>query len=356
MTRWAAVLAGGSGTRFWPLSTPEIPKQMLALAGDLSLLEQAVRRLEGLIAPTRIIVVTAERLRSETAKLLAHIPNENILGEPQPASTGPALTWATVYAAQRDPDASILSLHADWFVGDDHAFRETASRALDVAEGHDVLVTVGIVPDRPEVGYGYIEPGDPLGREGEGEGEGEEDARSVVRFTEKPSREEAVRLVASGALWNSGLFAWTSARFLAETRAVATEISGVLAQLEAGDVQDFFANVTAIAVDYSHFERSDRVAVVPGNFPWDDVGTWGALSRVRSQDSSGNVLVGDTVQRDASNCVVWAEDGAVVIDGVQGLVVVQANGVTLVTTTERAAHLKQLLASLPPRFRPSGGL
>ncbi|MCH7775482.1 MAG: mannose-1-phosphate guanylyltransferase [Gemmatimonadetes bacterium] len=354
MTRWAAVLAGGSGTRFWPLSTPEIPKQMLALAGDLSLLEQAVRRLEGLIAPTRIIVVTAERLRSETAKLLAHIPNENILGEPQPASTGPALTWATVYAAQRDPDASILSLHADWFVGDDQAFRETASRALDVAEGHDVLVTVGIVPDRPEVGYGYIEPGDPLGREGEGEGEG--DARSVVRFTEKPSREEAVRLVASGALWNSGLFAWTSARFLAETRAVATEISGVLAQLEAGDVQDFFANVTAIAVDYSHFERSDRVAVVPGNFPWDDVGTWGALSRVRSQDNSGNVLVGDTVQRDASNCVVWAEDGAVVIDGVQGLVVVQANGVTLVTTTERAAHLKQLLASLPPRFRPSGGL
>lgn len=354
MTRWAAVLAGGSGTRFWPLSTPEIPKQMLALAGDLSLLEQAVRRLEGLIAPTRIIVVTAERLRSETAKLLAHIPNENILGEPQPASTGPALTWATVYAAQRDPDASILSLHADWFVGDDQAFRETASRALDVAEGHDVLVTVGIVPDRPEVGYGYIEPGDPLGREGEGEGE--EDARSVVRFTEKPSREEAVRLVASGALWNSGLFAWTSARFLAETRAVATEISGVLAQLEAGDVQDFFANVTAIAVDYSHFERSDRVAVVPGNFPWDDVGTWGALSRVRSQDNSGNVLVGDTVQRDASNCVVWAEDGAVVIDGVQGLVVVQANGVTLVTTTERAAHLKQLLASLPPRFRPSGGL
>ncbi len=322
---------------------------MLALTGDASLLEQAVSRLEGLIPPTRIIVVTAEHLRSETAKLLTHIPNENILGEPQPASTGPALTWATVHAVQRDPNASILSLHADWFVGDDHAFRKTASRALDVAEGHDVLVTVGIVPDRPEVGYGYIEPGDPL------EGEAEEDARSVARFTEKPSSEDAVRLVASGALWNSGLFAWTAARFLAETRAVATEISGVLVQLEAGAVQDFFASVPAIAVDYSHFERSERVAVVPGNFPWDDVGTWSALSRVRPQDDSGNVLVGDTVQCDASNCVAWAEDGAVVIDGVQGLVVVQANGVTLVTTTERSAHLKQLLASLPPRFQPSGG-
>lgn len=177
----------------------------------------------------------------------------------------------------------------------------------------------------------------------------------MARFTEKPSSEEAVRLVASGALWNSGLFAWTAARFLAETRAVATEISGVLVQLEAGAVQDFFANVPAIAVDYSHFERSERVAVVPGNFPWDDVGTWSALSRVRPRDDSGNVLVGDTVQCDASNCVAWAEDGAVVIDGVQGLVVVQANGVTLVTTTERSAHLKQLLASLPPRFQPSGG-
>jgi mannose-1-phosphate guanylyltransferase len=218
---------------------------------------------------------------------------------------------------------------------------------LDVAEGHDVLVTVGIVPDRPEVGYGYIEPGDPL--------EGEVDAYKVARFTEKPGGEEAVRLVASGALWNSGLFAWTATRFLAETRAVATEISGVLVQLEAGAVQDFFANVSAIAVDYSHFERSERVAVVPGKFPWDDVGTWSALSRVRPQDDSGNVLVGDTVQRDASNCVAWAEEGAVVIDGVQGLVVVQANGVTLVTTTERSAHLKQLLTSLPPRFQPSRG-
>ena len=346
MTRWAVVLGGGSGTRFWPLSTLETPKQMLALAGNASLLEQAVRRLEGLIPPTQIIVVTAESLRSETAKLLAHIPNENILGEPQPASTGPALTWATVHAVQRDLDASILSLHADWFVGDDHAFRETASRALDVAERHDVLVTVGIVPDRSEVGYGYIEPGDPL--------EGEEDARSVLRFTEKPGSEEAVRLVASGALWNSGLFAWTAARFLSETRAVATEISEVLVQLDAGSVQDFFSNVPAITVDYSHFERSERVAVIPGNFPWDDIGTWSALLRVRPQDDSGNVLVGDTVQRDASNCVVWAEDGAVVIDGVQGLVVVQANGVTLVTTTERSAHLKQLLASLPPRFQPAG--
>jgi mannose-1-phosphate guanylyltransferase len=227
---------------------------------------------------------------------------------------------------QQDPDASVLSLHADWVVGDDTAFRETAARALEVAESQDVLVTVGIVPSRPDVGYGYIEPG-----------EG-----------------QAAALVASGAMWNSGMFAWTGARFLQETRALAPEISASLATLEAGGVEEFFAGVTPIAVDYSHFERSERVAVVPGAFPWDDVGTWSALARVRPRDASDNVLVGETLQRDASRCIVWAEDGAVVVDGVEDLVVVQANGVTLVTTPERSAHLKELLTSLPPGFTNSG--
>jgi mannose-1-phosphate guanylyltransferase len=336
LSRWAAVVAGGAGTRFWPLSTPERPKQMLPLAGEGSLLEQAVRRLHGLIEPSRTLVVTAQRLRAETAALLPHIPEENVLGEPRAASTAPALTWATVHAAQRDPSASVLSLHADWFVGDDEAFRHTASQALDIAERHDVLVTVGIVPDRPEVGYGYIEPGEPL----------DGPARRVARFTEKPERARAEELVAAGALWNSGLFAWTAQRFLAETRALAPEISGALDRLDAGAVEDFFTQVTPIAVDHSHFERSARVAVVPGTFPWDDVGTWSALARVRPRDDAGNVLVGRAEQRDAAECIGWAQDGAVVLDGVHGLVVVQANGVTLVTTRERSAHLKELLASL----------
>ena len=314
---------------------------MLALAGGKSLLLQAVQRLEGLIEHSRILVVTADRLRAQTTALLPGIPEENILGEPQAASTAPALTWATLHAARVDSEASILSLHADWFVGDDGAFRETASRALDVAERHDVLVTVGIVPSRPEVGYGYVEPGEPL----------DDTARRVARFTEKPDLENAKRLVASGALWNSGLFAWTASRFVKETRSVAPEIAGSLSALQDGAVADFFARVTPIAVDHSHFERSERVAVVSGEFPWDDVGTWSALSRVRPQDDAGNVLVGDATQRNASDCVVWAEDGSVVLDGVENLVVVQANGITLVTTHERSAHLKELLASLPDKYR-----
>jgi len=341
MSRWAAVLAGGSGTRFWPLSTPSLPKQFLALDGDVPLLEAAVARLEGLIPAERILIITGKAYVDRTRELLHAIPPENVLGEPRAASTGPALTWATHVAATRDPEASVLSLHADWHVGDGAAFRFTAARALEVAETKDVLVTVGIVPTRPETGYGYIVPG----------GELDGDARHVDRFIEKPDTENASRLIAQGALWNSGLFAWTAHRFREEVVARAPEIASHLASLEAGNVEHFFATVTPIAIDHSHFERSDRVSVIPGRFPWDDVGTWSALGRVRDVDDLGNVLVGSAVSRGARDCVIWAEDGTVIVDGLEGLVVVCANGITLVTTRERAADLKTLLSSLPSELR-----
>ncbi len=344
MSRWAAVLAGGSGTRFWPLSTSDTPKQMLPLAGAEPLLVQTVRRLQGLIAPERLLIITGERLADRTRQLLPELPAQNILAEPRAASTGPALTWATAVAAREDPGASVLSLHADWYVGDDDAFRASAGEALDVAERHDVLVTVGVVPTRVDVSYGYIIPGDPLGG----------GARRVARFVEKPDAGRAADLIKAGALWNSGLFAWTAARFFAETDAVAKEIAPRVPALRRGDVSGFFREVTPIAVDVSHFERSRRVAVVAGRFPWDDVGTWAALARVRPRDQDGNVVVGDVVAREARDCVVWSEEGPVVVDGVKNLVVVRANGVTLVTTAERAQYLKALLEALPARVRGLG--
>ncbi|OFV91225.1 MAG: hypothetical protein A3J75_01845, partial [Acidobacteria bacterium RBG_16_68_9] len=305
------------------------------------LLAQAIARLQGLIPAERILVVTGAALVDETRDLLDAIPAENVLSEPRAASTAPALAWATSVAEARDPEAVILAMHADWVIGDDAAFRRTASQALDVAIRHDVLVTVGVVPTRPDVGYGYIQPGDVI--------EGE--ARRVRRFVEKPDQARAAALVAAGALWNSGLFAWTARRFRAETTAVATELAPHLDLLRSGEVEAFFARVTPVAVDVSHFERSSRVAVVPGAFPWDDVGTWTALRRVREADERGNVLVGEAVERDAANCTVWSEDGTIVVDGVSDLVVVHANNLTLVMAAERAAQLKTLLQSLPAQIR-----
>lgn len=341
MGNWAAVLAGGSGTRFWPLSTPDKPKQLLPLVDTAPLLAEAVTRLEGLIPDDRILVVTARRFLAETRELLESIPRENILGEPLAASTAPALAWATEVAQRRDPDATLLSVHADWYIGDDKEFQATGARAMNVAREHDVLVTVGVEPSRPEIGYGYVLPGEPLGDE----------ARSVARFIEKPDREAAERLIAEGALWNSGMFAWTASRFMAETEVHAPELAPALPLLRADHIERFFESVTPIAVDVSHFERSSRVAVVPGKFPWDDVGTWSALKRVRANDANGNVVVGETFVRDTRGSVAWSDEGLVVLDGLENVIVVQANGVTLVTTTDRVAHLKELLEELPENIR-----
>jgi mannose-1-phosphate guanylyltransferase len=344
-TPWAAVLAGGSGTRFWPLSTPERPKQLLPLADDdTPLLVQSVARLHGLIPPERVVVVTAAHLLDETRRLLPLVPPAQILAEPRAASTGPALAWATHAIQRRDPQAVVLSMHADWWVGDVAAFQKSARLALEAAERHDALVTVGVVPTRPDISYGYIEPGGTL----------DDHVSAVLRFSEKPNAVRAAQLVRQGALWNSGLFAWTVERFRAEAEAHAPELGPHYAALDAGDVAAFFAAVEPIAVDVSHYERSRRVVCVSGDFQWDDVGTWAALARVREPDRQRNVLVGRAIARQSVDTTVWAEQGAVVVDGVKGLVVVHANGITLVTTRERAADLKELLAELPEDLRRPG--
>ncbi|MEB3323521.1 MAG: sugar phosphate nucleotidyltransferase, partial [Synechococcaceae cyanobacterium] len=202
MGRWAGIVAGGSGTRFWPLSTPSAPKQFLPLAGDRSLLADAVARLDGVVPREQILVVTGEALAEPTRRQLPALPAAHVLAEPRAASTAPALVWASSVVRSRDPEAVMLSLHADWWVGDVDAFRGTADRALAVAAARDVLVTVGIVPTRPDVGYGYIERGAEL----------EPRVWAVAHFTEKPDAVRAEALVAGGALWNSGLFAWTARR------------------------------------------------------------------------------------------------------------------------------------------------
>jgi mannose-1-phosphate guanylyltransferase len=338
--RWAVILAGGSGTRFWPLSTPDNPKQLLPLTGPRSTAEEAVARLEGLVPRERVLVVTGAALAARLADRLG-LASANLLVEPRAASTGPALVWATWEALRRDPDAEVLSLHADWSVGDPDAFRRTADQALRAARMFDRLVTVGIVPSRPETGYGYIVPGAPL----------DGGAHNVARFSEKPDAATALDLMAAGALWNSGLFAWTGATLLREITLHTPEIAPHLDLLRREDVAGFFRAVVPVSIDVGLLERSNAVAVVSGAFAWDDVGTWDALTRVRPKDADGNVLVGRAVARGSADCLVWAEDDIVVLHGVKDLIVVQANGRVLVMPRERAPQLKQLLDTLPPDVR-----
>lgn len=337
---WAVVLAGGSGSRFWPLSTPARPKHLLPLAGPRTTAQATLDRLAGLIPTARTLVVTNARLAPLLIEQLSLDPG-NVLVEPRSASTGPALVWATAEALRRDPSATILALHADWAVGDPAAFARTVGTALLVARGHDRLVTVGIVPSRPETGYGYIVPGPPL----------DDTARSVARFTEKPDATGALALMAGGALWNSGLFAWTARRLLAEVAAHTPEIAPHLARLAEGDVPGFFDAVTAVSIDVGVLERSTAVAVVPGAFEWDDIGTWEALARVHPRDEQGNVSIGPVTMFESSGCIGWSDGTPIVLSGMHGSIVVSANGRILVLDRSGAADLKRTLEALPGDVR-----
>jgi mannose-1-phosphate guanylyltransferase len=336
VSTWAAILAGGSGTRFWPLSTAERPKQFLPLTSDRPLLAQTVARLHGLVPPERMLILTGPSLVDRVAATVPEIPHANIFAEPRAASTAPALAWAAHWIAKHDPGGEMLSLHADWAVGDDAAFRAAAAQALAVAVEQDVLVTVGIKPTRNETGYGYIVPGAATGR-----------GNKVKRFIEKPSAARAALLRRRGALWNSGLFAWSAARFLGEAGAYAEELAPGWAALTNGDAPRFFAAVTPVAVDVAVLERSARLAVVTGRFAWDDIGSWDALLRVRRRDAHGNVTVGNvTLGDDVKNSVIWSESEKIAVVGIEDMVVVRANGHTLVMPTGRPDKLKALVQSL----------
>jgi mannose-1-phosphate guanylyltransferase len=343
--RWAVVLAGGVGSRFWPLSTAERPKQLLPLAGARPLVVESVGRLLPLVAAERILLVTSRALQGALREALPDLPAANILAEPFAASTAPALAWATARAAAADPDAGVRRGHADWAVSDAPAFRAAAAAALDLAVSGSVLVTVGVRPTRAEVGYGYIVPGDAMVGT---------PARRIARFVEKPKAAEAEVLIGHGALWNTGMFAWTAARFREEIGRHTPELAPGLAALDRGEVEGFYRAITPLSVDVGVFERTRSGAVVAGDFGWDDVGSWAALARVRPSDAEGNVAVGPVHLVDARDCVVWSEDGPTVVDGVADLVVVRAQGVTLVTTRARAPYLKELLARLPARLAGDG--
>jgi mannose-1-phosphate guanylyltransferase len=335
--RWIVVLAGGVGTRFWPLSTAARPKQLLPLAGDAPLLVESVERALPLAAPDRVLIVTSRPLAPAIRQALPALPAPHVLAEPFAASTAPALAWATAFAARNDPEASVVSLHADWTVGDPEAFRRAATAALELAESQDVLVTVGAKPVRPETGYGYVVPGAPLAG----------GAHRIARFVEKPDAPRAATLIAEGAVWNTGLFAWTARRFRAELAAHTPELAAGLPALDGGDVERFYQAARPVSVDVGVFERTQRGAVVAGDFGWDDVGSWAALRRVRSTDAHGNVGVGDVHLVDSDGCVVWSDDGTTVVAGLRDAVVVRTRGITLVTTTSRAPDLKKLLDRLP---------
>lgn len=342
---WTVILAGGVGSRFWPLSTPARPKQLLALASDRPLIEDTVRRITPLVPAERLRILTGAALAEPILASLPELGPGNLLLEPRAAGTAPVLAWAAAELERRDPDAVMISLHADHAIAPPEAFRDLLSRAAALAVEHRRLFTIGAVPTRPETGYGYIRVGDPL------PGGGDEPGHTVARFVEKPDRATAARYVEEGYLWNTGLFVWRAADLLDEIERVTPEMVELVPLLRAGGTEEFFARTPSIAIDHAVLERSDRVGVVRATFDWDDVGAWDAVLRTRPADAAGNVVMGDGHAVDSRGCVVCGEDGPVVTYGVDDLVVVRTGGVTFVAHRDRAPDLKTLLAQLPEPLR-----
>ncbi len=337
---WVLVLAGGIGSRFWPLSTPERPKQLLPLASDRPLVVETVERALALVPPERLRILAGAHLVEAFRRVLPRLPAASYLIEPAARGTAPVLAWAAREVGALDPDAVLVSLHADHFIAPLDAFRETVNAAVSLAREHEVLLTVGVRPDRVETGFGHIEPGEPLASDGTG-------ARAwrVRTFHEKPDARTARRYMDAGFLWNTGIFVWRASVFLDELHRHAPEVAERLPRLADGP-ESFFRDVPACVVDRAVLERSEKVAVVAARFSWDDVGNWDALARIRGADAQGNVTDGDTAVVEGRGNVAYAEGGRVVLFGVEDLVVVRTPDVTLVLPRARASELKSLLARI----------
>jgi mannose-1-phosphate guanylyltransferase len=345
------ILAGGVGSRFWPVSTPARPKQLLPLASERPLIRDTVDRIVPLVPPERLRILTGPHLAGPILDALPELGPGNLLLEPAARGTAPVLAWAAAEIERRDPDAVMVSLHSDHVIHPPEAFRALIARAAELAEGHRRLFTIGVVPTRAETGYGYIRVGDAL-HPLEGEASGEGGGFEVAEFVEKPDRATAEGYLASGAhLWNTGLFVWRASDLLDEMERVSPELAELVPIAREGGTEEFFARAPTIAIDHAVLERSRRVGVVRATFSWDDVGAWDALARTRGTPEGENCVVGDAFAIDTTATTIYAEDGPVVAFGVEGLVIVRTNGITFVAHRDRLPELKALLSQLPARLR-----
>lgn len=349
---WAVVFAGGIGTRFWPMSTTRRPKQVLALVNERPLIADTIMRLAPLVPADRVLVVTSADIVDTLHDAIPEVPRTNMLVEPHPLGTAAALAWGAAEVAKRAGDNTVfVALHADLAVASRQVFHESIRRAATIAAIEPVLVAIGAKPTRCETGFGYLQPGrpvDPMVSRNEG------GACYVDYFVEKPDVVLAETLIERNALWNSGIFVWRARVVHDQLEKFTRELHRGLPSLAAGDMETFANNVTSISIDRGLLERSDALVVLPAEFGWDDVGTWASLRRVRELDDTGNGVMGNVHCVDASGNVIHADGQCIVVYGISGMLVVSLNGLTFVTTLERATELSPLLNELPGslRFEP----
>jgi mannose-1-phosphate guanylyltransferase/mannose-6-phosphate isomerase len=341
----ALILAGGSGTRFWPLSRKRRPKQLLALEGERSLLRDTVDRLRPLVEPAAVWVCTTRTLADDVRRELPDVPPHQILLEPEGRNTAPAIGWSVRSMPEEARRDVVVVLPSDHRVGDPAAFRDALARAARAVEREDRIMTLGVIPRWPETGYGYLE----LEPEPEDDG-----VRRVRRFVEKPDLAAAERYVVSGNhLWNAGIFLFRGTTLLDVLARLQPELHRGLEEIAAASdrVDELYPRLPADSIDYAVMEKLDSIATLPLDCGWSDLGSWSALDEVLARDSHGNTGRGDVLALESEGNLLFSDAGTIAVLGVSGLVVVRTGDSVLVIPKERSQEVKKLVQELASRGR-----
>lgn len=337
---WAVIMAGGFGERFWPLSRRTRPKQLLAIVGKRTMIQDAAERLHPLVPPSRIVVVTNAVQAPQVRKQLPRV--KHVIAEPMGRNTAPCIALATAMIQRLDPDATIAVVPADSWIGDVEKYRRVVGESLALAAQRDVLITIGIQPTSPHTGYGYVQVGETL----------EGIFFEAKRFVEKPDLARVKEFLASGDYrWNAGMFVWSAQAIWKAFEKLQPAMAESCARLASSKLKNFvreYERLEKISVDYAIMEKADNVVVANGDFPWDDVGDWPAIERHNPKDAAGNVARAEFVPLDASNCVIVSGDKEHVVTavGVRDLVIVHTPDATLVCHKNEAQKVRELVKKL----------
>ena len=347
MQNHIVIMAGGIGSRFWPMSTPEYPKQFIDVMGvGKSLIQLTVERFKGICPKENFWVVTSEKYVDIVKEQLPQIPAQHILAEPEARNTAPCIAYACWKIRKEFPQANIVVTPSDALVIDTAEFARCIAVALEKTADSQAIVTLGMMPTRPETGYGYIAA------------LGEADAKGICKveaFREKPDVETAKGYLAAGNyFWNAGIFVWNADTITNAIRRYAPQIAGVMDELEpalftdkeAEELKRLFPTCEKISIDYAVMEKAEDIFVLPAEFGWSDLGSWGSLRTLLPQDEAGNAKVGGRVDMyNCRNCVVHAaEEKRVVLEGLEGYIVAEKNGQLLVCRLSEEQRIKDFAA------------
>lgn len=348
---YALILAGGSGTRFWPLSRNSKPKQLLDLFGSGTLLEQTIQRLDGLVPPENILILTNALQEEGVREVASSLPPENIFAEPAKRDTGPAVALGIGLVAARDPDATMMVLPADQLIQDTASYHSVMRDALATAAAGEGLVTVGIKPTWPCPSYGYIERGEAAQLDGLALANA---PHEVARFREKPNTEQAQEFLDQGNFsWNAGMFIWSVSTVHNELQSHAPELADFVAEVRDSDdvpstVAARFPELNPISIDFALMENASRVLNIEATFDWDDVGSWISVAKYLETVGEKNQCNQPVTVIDSSNNIVFGSDTRqVALLGVEDLIVVQTGDAVMVANRHKADDIKKLVKVLP---------